>query len=171
MRSSTFLLTITIALLTGLLIGCGQAPVAEEAAAPAPQGPKLTVPDREPIVVPEAREVTADDDWEAKAHNKEIEVLQVINTINPVADYVTVGFKEYGDRFSPTLAEEWADTQVQLTKALSLYESCKERKEAGTFDKQLFLDLEEVWQLLVKTGVAGVRSQQMVNAELAKMTG
>ena len=47
---------------------------------------------------------------------------------------------------------------------------CKERKAAGTFDKQLFLDLEEVWQLLVKTGVAGTRAKAMVDAELQRMT-
>ena len=106
------------------------------------------------------------DDWEAKAHNKEIEVIEVINIINPVAAYITEGFKQYGDRFSPTLHEEWADTQVQLT-APTLYEDCKERREAGDFDKKLFLDLEEVWQLLVKTGVAGVRAKSMVDSELA----
>jgi len=40
---------------------------------------------------------------------------------------------------------------------------------AGNTDKQLFLDLEEVWQLLVKTGVAGVRTKSMVDAELKRM--
>jgi hypothetical protein len=43
--------------------------------------------------------------------------------------------------------------------------------EAGDFDKQLFLDLEETWQLLVKTGVAGVRTKSMVDSELARLKG
>ena len=82
------------------------------------------------------------------------------------------GFKQHGSKFSPTLQEEWTDTQEQLGKALGLYDSCKKRKSAaGEFDKQLFLDLEEVWQGLVKTGVAGVRTKQMVDAELKKAIG
>ena len=32
-------------------------------------------------------------------------------------------------------------------------------------------NLEEVWQLLVKTGVAGVRTKSMVDSELAKLKG
>ncbi|MGW8179225.1 MAG: hypothetical protein ACWGQW_10765, partial [bacterium] len=115
------------------------------------------------------KEVSSPEDWEAKAHNKEIEVIQVLNIINPVAAYITEGFKQYGDRFPPTLQEEWGDTQQQLTKALTLYESCKERKKSGEFDKKLFLDLEEVWQLLVKTGVAGVRTKSMVDAQLKQI--
>ncbi len=123
------------------------------------------------LEVPEPREVTADDDWEAKAHNKNIEVLVVINIINPVAAYIVEGFKQYGDSFSPTLHEEWEDTQVQLTQATTLYDSCNERMAAGDYDKQLFLDLEQVWQLLVKTGVAGVRTKSMVDSELKKLKG
>ena len=42
---------------------------------------------------------------------------------------------------------------------------------AGQFDKQLFLDLEQVWQILVKTGVAGVRTKSMVDSEMARITG
>ncbi len=104
------------------------------------------------LEVPEPREVMAEDDWEARAHNKNIEVLGVINIINPVAAYIVEGFKQYGDSFSPTLHEEWEDTQVQLTTATTLYESCNERMAAGKYDKQLFLDLEQVWQTLVKNG-------------------
>jgi hypothetical protein len=79
-------------------------------------------------------------------------------------------FAQYGDQFSPTLQEEWEDTQVQLTAALTLYEDCNERRASGSFEKQLFLDMEEVWQLLVKTGVAGVRTQSMVDSEVRRMT-
>ena len=153
-----------------LLLGCGGA-VEETSVEPAqPSGVQLQVDTPEPLALPEAREVSSDTDWEAKAHNKEIEVIQVINIINPVAAYITKGFDQYGERFGPVLHEEWSDTQEQLTKALTLYDSCKERKKAGNFDKQLFLDLEEVWQLLVKTGVAGVRTKQMVDAELSQIT-
>ena len=153
-----------------LLFGCSEAAEVAQYDDAAPKGVQLNVEAPAPLEEPERREVSSETDWEAKTHNKEIEVIQVINIINPVAAYITEGFKQYGNRFSPTLQEEWEDTQVQLTKALTLYESCKERKAAGSFDKQLFLDLEEVWQLLVKTGVAGIRAKSMVDSELQKMT-
>jgi hypothetical protein len=154
-----------------IVFGCGGGDVAESAdEAAAPQGVQLVFDAPEPLAEPERKELSSDTDWEAKAHNKEIEVIQVLNIINPVAAYITAGFEKHGDRFGPTLQEEWGDTQEQLTKALSLYESCKKRKADGEFDKQLFLDLEEVWQLLVKTGVAGVRTKSMVDAELRKIT-
>jgi len=160
-----------LVLIPGLLLGCGgtsdEADYEAEAAAAAPV--LLEVDPPAPIEVPERRDVTADDDWAARVHNKNIEVLEVMNIINPIAAYIVVGFEKYGDRFSETLQEEWDDTQVQLTQATTLYESCKERMAAGNTDKQLFLDLEEVWQLLVKTGVAGVRTKSMVDAELKRM--
>jgi len=160
-----------LVLVSGLLVGCGGqiAEVAEE-----PQREEvalLVVEPPEPLEVPVAVEVASAEDWEAKAHNKEIEVIEVLNVINPVAAYITVGFDQYGDSFSEVLHEEWGDTQQQLTKALTLYDSCKQRKAAGEYDKQLFLDLEEVWQLLVKTGVAGVRTKSMVDSELARLKG
>jgi hypothetical protein len=155
-----------------LLLACGGGGTGEYAEQPAAEEkPLLEVEAPAPLEVPPLQEPSSDEDWEAKAHNKEVEVIQVINVINPVAAYITEGFKQYGDKFSPTLQEEWTDTQAQLTKALTLYDSCKQRKEAGDFDKQLFLDLEEVWQLLVKTGVAGVRAKSMVDSELSAMRG
>jgi hypothetical protein len=161
-----------LVLVSGALVACG-GPGEEPGAgaAPAESGVTLTVEAPAPLEVPEPKEVSSDTDWEAKAHNKEIEVIQVMNIINPVAAYIVEGFEQYGDRFSPTLSEEWEDTQAQLTKATTLYDACKERKAAGDYDKQLFLDLEEVWQLLVKTGVAGVRTKSMVDDELKRMTG
>jgi len=161
-----------LVLVSGLLVSCGGGEVAEYAEEPqAEAAPLLVVEPPAPVEVPEAVEVASDTDWKAKAHNKEIEVIQVINIINPVAAYITAGFEQHGDSFSEVLHEEWGDTQVQLTKALTLYDSCKERKAAGEFDKQLFLDLEEVWQLLVKTGVAGVRAKSMVDSELGRLKG
>ena len=162
-----------LVLIPGLLLGCGgsadEASYETEASGPEPVLLEVEAPPA--LDVPEPREVTADDDWEARAHNKNIEVLQVINIINPIAAFITEGFKQYGDSFSPTAHDEWEDTQVQLTQATTLYDSCNERMAAGEYDKKLFLDLEEVWQLLVKTGVAGVRTKSMVDSELAKLKG
>ena len=160
-------------LVPGLLIGCGGTSDenAYEAEEPAAEAVLLEVEAPPALEVPEPREMTGEDDWEARAHNKNIEVLGVINIINPIAAYIVEGFKQYGDSFSPTLHEEWEDTQVQLTAATTLYDSCKERMAAGDYDKQLFLDLEEVWQLLVKTGVAGVRTKSMIDGELARLKG
>ena len=160
-------------LVPGLLIGCGGTSdeTAYEADEPAAEAVLLEVEAPPALEVPEPKEVTGEDDWEAKAHNKNIEVVQVINIIQPIAAYITVGFEQYGSSFSETLHEEWADTQVQLTQATTLYGSCQERMANGEFNKQLFLDLEEVWQGLVKTGVAGVRTKQMVDSELARLKG
>jgi hypothetical protein len=160
-----------LALLPVVLVACAPAEEGQQAADAPKSGIQLDVTPPEPLAVPEAKEGVADDDWAGKAHNKNIEVVQVMNIINPVAAYIVKGFEEYGDRFSPTLQEEWADTQVQLTAATTLYGECQKRMEAGDYDKKLFLDLEEVWQLLVKTGVAGVRTKSMVDAELARFSG
>jgi hypothetical protein len=162
---------VILALLPVFLVACAPSEEGgqDQATAAAGPGVELDVTPPEPMEVPEPVEVSSDTDWEAKAHNKNIEVIQVMNIINPVAAYITKGFEEYGDRFSATLEEEWSDTQAQLTKAQTLYESARGRMEAGEYDKQLFLDLEEVWQLLVKTGVAGVRTKSMVDQELANI--
>ena len=164
---------LTVLCVGGLLVGCGGGggDTAEYSeSAQAPERVLIQVEAPEPLATPDPVEVSSDTDWEARVHNKDIEIIGVLNVINPIAAYITVGFEQYGDRFSDTLNEEWADTQVQLTAAMTLYESCKERRAAGQYDKQLFLDMEEVWQLLVKTGVAGVRTKQMVDSEVKRMT-
>lgn len=155
-----------------VLLGCGGAAddVSYEAEAE-PAAPLVVVEAPEPMVVPEAKEVSSEDDWEARAHNKNIEVIQVLNIINPVAAYIIAGFEQYGDSFSPVLNEEWEDTQVQLGQATTLYATCQERLDAGEYDKKLFLDLEQVWQTLVKTGVAGVRTKSMVDSEISRLKG
>ena len=160
-------------LVPGLLVGCGGTSdeTAYEADEPAAEAVLLEVEAPPALEVPERREVAADNDWDARVHNKNIEVLEVINIINPIAAYIVEGFKQYGDSFSPTLQEEWEDTQAQLGQATTLYDSCKERMAAGEYDEALFLDLEEVWQLLVKTGVAGVRTKSMIDSELARLKG
>jgi len=153
------------------LVGCGET----EETSPATGGGQtsgLTVKFESPAPMEEPAYITpkSEEDWKSKVNNKDIEVIQVINIINPVAAYITAGFEQYGQRIkNETVHEEWADTQVQLTQALGLYESCKKRIEQGTFDKQLFLDMEGTWQLLVKTGVAGVRTKSMLDAELARL--
>ncbi len=157
----------------GMSIGCGGGSydTAEDSTATrAAERPLIQVEPPKPLDAPEPVEVASDTDWKSRSHNKDIEIIGVLNVINPVAAYITAGFERYGDRFSETLQEEWGDTQKQLTAAMSLYESCKERRSAGKYDKQLFLDMEEVWQLLVKTGVAGVRTKSMVDSEVKKIT-
>ena len=158
-----------LALMPAFLFACGPAEEADEAGEALQSGIQLDVTPPEALEVPELRELASDEDWEAKAHNKNKEVIEIINIINPIAAYIVKGFEEYGESFSPTLTEEWEDTQVQLTAATTLWDSCKERMAAADYDKKLFLDLEEVWQLLVKTGVAGVRTKSMVDSELSRM--
>jgi hypothetical protein len=65
--------------------------------------------------------------------------------------------------------EEWDDTVAQLTRANGIYEEAKAKMEQKKFDKSLFLQLEEAWQIYVKVGVAGVRTKTMVDSELEKM--
>lgn len=156
-----------------LLAGCGGGGTAEYADAEPAEAAQvlIEVEAPPPLEVPERREVASDTDWEARTHNKEIEIIEVLNVINPIAVYITKGFDEHGAKFSETLNEEWADTQVQLTAAMAIYEDCKQRKAAGEYDKQLFLDLEGAWQMLVKTGVAGVRTKSMVDDELRRAIG
>ena len=160
-------------LFVGLMVGCGDTGegTAEYAESAPVQRTLVQVEEPEPLEIPPRKEVTSDTDWEARTHNKNVEIVEVLNVINPVAAYITAGFDQHGDKFSDVLNEEWRDTQAQLTSALTLYEDCNKRRDAGEFDKQLFLDLEEVWQLLVKTGVAGMRTKSMVASEVTRMTG
>ena len=48
------------------------------------------------------------------------------------------------------------------------YEDCKKRMAEKKFDKQLFLDLEEAWQVYVKVGVAGLRTKSMIDDDLKR---
>lgn len=165
---------ILLVVALAFVVGCGGAgqEVADAPAEPA-AGPaiKLEVETPEPTPVPEYVEPESDTDWAARVNNKDKEIVEVLNIITPVAAYITAGFEGYGDRFSPTLHEEWVDTQAQLTSALTLYEDCKGRIGEGVADKDLFLDMENVWQMLVKTGVAGVRTKSMVDSELTRFAG
>jgi len=161
-----------LALVPWLLVACGGGgEYVETSEAPAAEAPLLEVEAPEPIEVPALMEVAGPEDWAAKVNNKNAEVIGVINVINPVAGYIVAGFEQYGDSFSEILHEEWEDTQAQLGQATTLYDSCKQRMGAEEYDRQLFLDLEEVWQILVKTGVAGVRTKSMVDSELGRLKG
>jgi hypothetical protein len=162
--------SVILGLVALFLLGCGQQGAPPEAPVAAADKPLLNVKAPDPVPMPDRMVPSSDTDWKAKVNNKDIEIIQIINIVNPVAAFITEGFKQYGDRFSDQLQEEWHDTQLQLGKALTLYGSCKERKAKGAFDKKLFLDMEEVWQLLVKTGVAGVRAKTMVDSEIRKLT-
>jgi len=159
---------ITLLFIIGCNGGGDNAPAESSQEITAGATVEYTAPD--PLAVPEYTEPKSDDDWKARVNNKNIEIIGVINIINPIAAFLTAGFEQYGEKIkNPTLHEEWEDTQVQLTKALTLYDSCKKETEEGKFNKKLFLDYEDVWQLLVKTGVAGVRTKSMLDAELLKL--
>ena len=164
-------LTISLIAVLVLVFGCGgESQEYSEQPSTTTTAVTLNVQAPDPLPMPEYKTPASDTDWESKVHNKDIEIIQVLNVINPVAAYIIEGFNQYGDKFNAQLHEEWEDTQVQLNRALSLYEDCKNRRKSGAFDKKLFLDMEEVWQLLVKTGVAGVRAKSMIDSELAAMS-
>lgn len=162
-------LVTTLFVVAMLLLGCA-APESDSDGG-ADETPTITINPEPPelMAVPTAVKIKGPEDWGGKAHNKEIEVIQVINILLPVKAYLVEGFKQYGTKISPTTNEDWEDTQAQLTTALGLYGKCAERKKGGEVSKQLFLDLEEVWQALVKTGVAGIRTKQMLDEELKKI--
>lgn len=129
---------------------------------------KFEVP--EAMAVPERMEPESETDWKAKVNNKNAEVIEVLNILNPVAAFLTAAFEQFGDEFGEVTHEEWVDTQAYLTKALTLYDESQKLMEKKKFTKQLFLDLEETWQLLVKVGVAGIRTKSMVDSDLARMS-
>ncbi|MCP4580509.1 MAG: hypothetical protein GY839_02745 [candidate division Zixibacteria bacterium] len=124
----------------------------------------------EVMAVPERVEPKSDTDWQAKVNNKNAEVIEVLNILNPVAAFLTAAFEQFGDEMGEVTHEEWVDTQAHLTKALTLYGESQKLMEKEKFSKQLFLDLEETWQLLVKVGVAGIRTKSMVDNDLARMS-
>lgn len=125
----------------------------------------ITYTEPAPAAVPERIKPKSETDWAAKVNNKNAEVIEVLNILNPVAAYLTAAFDQHGDKLSEMTIEEWNDTGAQLTKATKLYADCRTRMEKEKYDKKLFLDLEEAWQLLVKVGVAGVRTKTMVDDE------
>lgn len=158
-------------IITGLmLLGCSQqeSSSTENDSAGQMQGLVVKSETPEPLAIPEHMEPKSDEDWEAIVNNKNAEVVGVLNIINPVAAYITAAFEQYGDKLGEVTHEEWKDTGEQLARANAIYESCKNRMAEEKFDKQLFLDLEEAWQVYVKVGVAGVRTKTMVDDDLRR---
>ncbi|MCP4634188.1 MAG: hypothetical protein GY855_14785 [candidate division Zixibacteria bacterium] len=133
------------------------------------QAQTVKVDTPEPTPVPERIEPKSETDWEAIGNNKNVEIIEVLNILNPVAAYLTAAFEQYDDNLGEITHEEWEDTQAQLNRALAIYTDCKDRMAKKKFDKQLFLDLEEAWQVLVKVGVAGIRAKSMVDSDLARL--
>ena len=84
---------IVLLLVFGLLIGCGErtGEPGEQAPQVAAKAPLIKVTPPEPLDVPEPVTLKSDTDWQGKAHNKEIEVISLINILNPVAAYITEG--------------------------------------------------------------------------------
>ena len=124
----------------------------------------------EPMLVPDRVTPKTESDWPAKVNNKNAEIVEVLNILNPVAAYLTAAFEQYGGKLSQGAHDEWDDTVAQLTRANGIYETAKKKMEQKKFDKSLFLQLEEAWQIYVKVGVAGVRTKTMVDDELGKMS-
>ncbi len=122
----------------------------------------------EPLAVPELIEPKSDSDWEAIVNNKNAEIIGVLNILNPVATYIIAAFEQYDDKLGEITHEEWEDTGAQLGRANSIYEDCKKRIADKKFDKKLFLDLEEAWQVYVKVGVAGLRTKTMIDDDLKR---
>lgn len=160
------------AVLTGLIFiaaAYGQQAIAQKETTVKVGAVELTYTVPAPMEVPERIEANSETDWGAKVNNKNAEVVEVLNIINPVAAYLTAAFEQHGDKLSEMTTEEWNDTVAQLTKATSLYSECQKRIKEKKYSKKLFLDLEESWQLLVKVGVAGVRTRTMVDDEFNRM--
>jgi hypothetical protein len=164
------LYSVAVLLALTLVMGCAQqesSSDAEQAAAVAAS--KVTYETPAALDVPATMVPADENDWAAKVNNKNAEIIGVLNILNPVAAYLTAAFEQYGTKFSQTTNEEWTDTVAQLTAANTIYGECKESMDQGKADKDLFLKLEEAWQIYVKVGVAGIRTKSMVDSELASL--
>jgi len=107
-----------------------------------------------------------DVDWKAKCEVKVQEIEGILQTLQPVVDFLTEAFEN--NEFSDTTTEEWKDAVTQFTTGKTYYEQAKNWMKEGNFNKKTFLKLEESWQYYVKTGVAGLRAKEMVGHELGK---
>jgi hypothetical protein len=160
-----------ICLFAFVISGCSQQESSQKTEqAESKSGAQVSYKTPDPMAVPERITPESESDWAAKVNNKNAEIVEVLNILNPVAAYLTAAFEQYGDRLSQVTLEEWDDTVAQLTRANGIYEKAKATMEQKKFDKSLFLQLEEAWQIYVKVGVAGVRTKTMVDSELAKMS-
>ncbi len=103
-------------------------------------------------------------DWNARCDAKVAEIEGVIEILGPVVTYLTEAFEK--NTFTETTTEEWGDAVTQFTLANKYYDQAKGWMKDGKFNKRTYLKLEESWQYYVKTGVAGLRTKSMVDAEL-----
>lgn len=168
MRKTQFIPIIAIAAILSFIFGLQQS-MAQTKKSVEVGDITISYTEPAPLAVPERVKPSSDTDWAAKVNNKNAEVVEVLNILNPVAAYLTAAFDQYGSKISDITKEDWDDTVAQLTKASTLYANCQKRMDEKKYDKKLFLDLEESWQGLVKVGVAGVRTKSMVDDELSRM--
>ncbi len=56
---------------------------------------------------------------------------------------------------------EVEDAKYWFNKADNLLKDCKKRMDAGKYDKQLVIDLNQSWQWFIKAGSAAVRATMM----------
>ncbi len=56
---------------------------------------------------------------------------------------------------------EVEDAKYWFKKADNLLKDCKRRMDAGKYDKQLVIDLNQSWQWFIKAGSAAVRATMM----------
>ena len=56
---------------------------------------------------------------------------------------------------------EVADAKFWFKKADDLLMACKKKMDAGKYDKQLVIDLNQSWQWFIKAGSAAVRASMM----------
>jgi hypothetical protein len=166
-----YVLIAAIGFFAFLIFGCSQQESSQKTdQAESKSGVQVSYKIPDPMSVPERITPESENDWDAKVSNKNAEIVEVLNILNPVAAYLTAAFEQYGDRLSEVTLDEWDDTVAQLTRANEIYEKAKVKMEQKKFDKSLFLQLEEAWQIYVKVGVAGVRTKTMVDSELEKMS-
>lgn len=92
------LFPILIMLLFVFGCGKGEEKAAGTASEDAGKGVTVEYTAPEPLEVPQAKTPKSEDDWEARVRNKEIEVIQLLNIINPIAAYITAGFEQYGSQ-------------------------------------------------------------------------
>ena len=79
------------------------------------------------LEVPEPGQVKGEDDWEARAHNKNIESSGSSTSSTRSRPISRKDSNSTATAFSPTLHEEWEDTQVQLTTG----DHCTSRARSG----------------------------------------
>lgn len=106
--------------------------------------------------------------WEKRITEKQAAVDSLRETLKPIVSELSNAFEKHGEELSVYTTEEWKDAQHWYSLANSKYEEVKKRLKPENYNQTLYLELEEVWQLYVKAGSAGVRTKFMVDRELKK---